>query len=72
MLKDCIEIEVKMPCSCANCGAVLRGSLCEYCGTDYGIDGEKEEERVKALYQKKLLEYKEHKEKLYQKQVFSK
>ena len=24
-----------MPSNCVNCGAVLHGNICEYCGTEY-------------------------------------
>ena len=27
-----------MPINCINCGAVLHGSICEYCGTEYKGD----------------------------------
>ena len=28
----------KIPITCEGCGAVMRGSVCEYCGRDYGLN----------------------------------
>lgn len=28
-----------MPTNCVNCGAILHGNICEYCGTEYNNSG---------------------------------
>ncbi len=33
---------MRLPTNCKNCGAVLHGNKCEYCGTEYGASIEHE------------------------------